>query len=796
MRRVIQNILVSQSYLVYVLITQYYYSKQPPQLKQLLKASIQPLWLSKKFLQTILLLNILKFPTLLILLPHHNQQTTLTVKFKKQVKSNRIINFLKKIKVKQLLVSIMSTTIKINSNWMALFLKFFELQKYLGFLKIIKFPICVFKTKIHTQLVFFYTLQRSLYLKQKHADRWPRRDRFYFNSYKLWKRWHELSDLRYRKKIKLKLENKKLSFTKYFFSLNVKKAFSKSFFKSVVWRTKALKQLRSHRLNPFWSKQKKLMLLNRFMFFSFKVKTSPLKTNLRLFKKKQVKRVKKFKLKKLYNKKRLKRRKRFRRFFIRKRSRVKILEWKQKYFKNVLLKKKKKKPFKRKRLFLQLKLRKNKLKLKKRLLKNLRAKKIKFKKLLLPKQKIKNFFTKSKWLRKILKIKKVRLKRWRRSKKLRKSKYTIRNRLKFFWKKKLIKRFFLKKKINKVKFIKRMVRLQTLFRKWNFYKHSKKVIKSFFWATSTKYTKDFFKNNWQKSQQFPWVEREFLTLIFRDRDFFWNRKRKMWRKKKLKKKPKMSLLTFHANKFLKRNLRKKKFRKREVKKLLRKSLKKIKPFQFVGSNLIKSVFSNNFEVSLFNNLIRKYCYQRIQKKVAKASLKFLKAYFSGFFEIFFKRRVHMIVYSNVNFKPYINWFIKFMIYKYNYVRKKISANFFLKEMVPTLLYSLKFKDLSYFNSWLKANVEKFPAKKHKSFVLFIRMIFTVYFDFFTKVFGIKGFFMDLRGKVSVTGNAKKRHVFVSVGTLNKSNRISKFEVKRNLINTRTGVMGLTIMLAY
>jgi len=63
-------------------------------------------------------------------------------------------------------------------------------------------------------------------------------------------------------------------------------------------------------------------------------------------------------------------------------------------------------------------------------------------------------------------------------------------------------------------------------------------------------------------------------------------------------------------------------------------------------------------------------------------------------------------------------------------------------------------------------------------------------------FKIKGFLFDIRGKVSVSGNAKKRHLSVKYKCYGFTKIQLKAEQVKFLIRTNTGVLGVTMVLTY
>jgi hypothetical protein len=76
----------------------------------------------------------------------------------------------------------------------------------------------------------------------------------------------------------------------------------------------------------------------------------------------------------------------------------------------------------------------------------------------------------------------------------------------------------------------------------------------------------------------------------------------------------------------------------------------------------------------------------------------------------------------------------------------------------------KTQDLHIFLMFIKRKFENSHFKRHKK-------ILSILFDVLKKnknlldLLKIKGFFFDIRGKVGVSGNAKKRHMIFSMGKI-------------------------------
>lgn len=118
------------------------------------------------------------------------------------------------------------------------------------------------------------------------------------------------------------------------------------------------------------------------------------------------------------------------------------------------------------------------------------------------------------------------------------------------------------------------------------------------------------------------------------------------------------------------------------------------------------------------------------------------------------------------------------------------------EFLEVFFLCLKVKDLSALATYVKTLFERIQIKFHKVFLRKLDLFLTFFFDKLRLQFGVKGFFMDVRGKVSVVGNSKKRHVCIKKGYLSKTKKELKFFFLKNQINTTTGVLGASYLLSY
>lgn len=105
----------------------------------------------------------------------------------------------------------------------------------------------------------------------------------------------------------------------------------------------------------------------------------------------------------------------------------------------------------------------------------------------------------------------------------------------------------------------------------------------------------------------------------------------------------------------------------------------------------------------------------------------------------------------------------------NYLYKKFNKLITAPEFLEIFILTAKKFDLQIFLNYIKKKLEASHFKKHKK-------ILSLIFDIIRKnkivltITGVKGMSFDIRGKVGVSGNAKKRHIFFSLGRISTTSQ--------------------------
>jgi hypothetical protein len=89
-----------------------------------------------------------------------------------------------------------------------------------------------------------------------------------------------------------------------------------------------------------------------------------------------------------------------------------------------------------------------------------------------------------------------------------------------------------------------------------------------------------------------------------------------------------------------------------------------------------------------------------------------------------------------------------------------------------------------------------PFQKHKRFFTKLRGVFMYIFPFCAKILSVRGFYLDVSGKISASGNSRKKRYIISTGLTNFSSYKYKVAYTKYLVRTPAGSLGLTTALSF
>ncbi len=237
-----------------------------------------------------------------------------------------------------------------------------------------------------------------------------------------------------------------------------------------------------------------------------------------------------------------------------------------------------------------------------------------------------------------------------------------------------------------------------------------------------------------------------------------------------------------------------------TKKVLKFYIKKGNSYKLPRSRKLYRLPTNNYTPIFFFNDFIKVKFLRFFKSSNFCQYTHFYQYFLvQSLEHLFNCKVYVKVFSllKIVIKIKKNKFIRFLKHKYRYYSSKIGKGFFLDETLEVLWITFFFKDPEFFLSWLAKTMKRLYFKKHRLFIYFLRIVLRRHFcKKFFKNLGFKGFLFDIRGKVGVTGNSKKRHIQFNWGFTSFSKKSLRLKYAHGLVHTNTGVMGVTFFIAH
>lgn len=151
---------------------------------------------------------------------------------------------------------------------------------------------------------------------------------------------------------------------------------------------------------------------------------------------------------------------------------------------------------------------------------------------------------------------------------------------------------------------------------------------------------------------------------------------------------------------------------------------------------------------------------------------FLNRFIVSFLEFFFKSSIIFNLRKGTNKLAIKKISLRKFFLKYFKRYFKIK-----KQIIGIIYYSLLLKDSSLFVNFFKKILERLNIKLHKKVLLGLRKLIK---DLFKPVFyflGVSGIFFNIKGKLGVSGNAKKRRYFFFFGKHSITSRSLKVNIK-------------------
>lgn len=122
-------------------------------------------------------------------------------------------------------------------------------------------------------------------------------------------------------------------------------------------------------------------------------------------------------------------------------------------------------------------------------------------------------------------------------------------------------------------------------------------------------------------------------------------------------------------------------------------------------------------------------------------------------------------------------------------RKVLGPRLFLNESLQIIYFCLKNKDVYVLSSWMLQMFYKISFWKYKLFFRYMQYILRYFFWAYFEPLKLNGLKFQMKGKISVAGNARTRKVLTKIGTAGHASFKNRILYDLKLIRTFTGVIG-------
>lgn len=214
------------------------------------------------------------------------------------------------------------------------------------------------------------------------------------------------------------------------------------------------------------------------------------------------------------------------------------------------------------------------------------------------------------------------------------------------------------------------------------------------------------------------------------------------------------------------------------------------------ANIFSNILTDStiFSFSLTRRILQNLNLHRLQSFYSylpyETMLKFIE-YSSGKRVVF---KVDPFIMKNISIEDTtrcFSWSQRIKIF-----RKNLGPRLFLLESLQIITLCLRLKDPYVLSNWMLSMLYKISFWKYKMFLRYMQYILRNFFWSYFPEFKIKGLKFQLKGKVSVAGNARTRTVFTQIGSLSHSTQSYKVLTNLNLLRTFTGVISFRTWLVF
>ena len=129
-------------------------------------------------------------------------------------------------------------------------------------------------------------------------------------------------------------------------------------------------------------------------------------------------------------------------------------------------------------------------------------------------------------------------------------------------------------------------------------------------------------------------------------------------------------------------------------------------------------------------------------------------------------------------------------------QRMLGHRIFLKESMIVIATAIRLKDPTFLANWIRAMLYRMSFWKYRLLFRYLRFVLRHLINYSFEHFQIRGIKLQLKGKISVAGNARTRTLVQRVGDTSHSKMSNRVAYDLSFVNSFTGVMGFKLWFFY
>ena len=126
----------------------------------------------------------------------------------------------------------------------------------------------------------------------------------------------------------------------------------------------------------------------------------------------------------------------------------------------------------------------------------------------------------------------------------------------------------------------------------------------------------------------------------------------------------------------------------------------------------------------------------------------------------------------------------------------MGGRIFVHEALSIIVTSIRIKDPTFLSNWIRAMLKRLSFWKYRLIFRYVKFVLLYVLKPNFHLLDFRGVKLQLKGKISVAGNARTRTLFLQIGDTSHSKMKNRVIYDLSFVNTFTGVLGFKLWFFY